>query len=48
MDLAVLAWGVLASCVVAAGILTGEWKQLLMSLLNVSWRDWTFSKRIAR
>ncbi len=46
-DLVVLTWGVLVSCIVAAGILTGEWKQLLMSLPNVSWRDWTFSGRVA-
>jgi hypothetical protein len=29
MDLAVLAWGLLISCIVAAGVLTGEWSLLL-------------------
>jgi hypothetical protein len=29
MDLAVLGWGVLVSCIVVTGILTGEWGELL-------------------
>jgi hypothetical protein len=29
MDLAVLAWGLLISCIVSAGVLTGEWGLLL-------------------
>ncbi len=48
MDLAVLAWGLLVSCIVVAGILTGEWRQLLMSLPDVSWHDWTFSRGVLR
>jgi hypothetical protein len=34
MDLAVLAWGVLVSCIVATGILTGEWGQLFSRVVQ--------------
>ena len=34
MDLAVLAWGVLISCIVAAGVLTGEWGLLLSRVMR--------------
>ncbi len=34
MDLAVLAWGLLISSVVAAGILTGEWGLLLSRVVQ--------------
>ena len=33
MDLAVLAWGALVSAIVATGILTGEWGQLLLRVV---------------
>jgi len=35
MDLAVLCWGILVSCIVTAGLLTGEWRQLLARAMEV-------------
>jgi hypothetical protein len=34
MDFAVLAWGILVSCIVATGILTGEWGQLFSRVVQ--------------
>ena len=34
MDLAVLAWGLLISCIVTAGVLTGEWGLLLSRVVR--------------
>ncbi len=34
MDLAVLVWGLLISCIVAAGVLTGEWGLLLSRVVR--------------
>jgi hypothetical protein len=34
MDLAVLAWGLLISCIVATGVLTGEWGLVLSRVVR--------------
>lgn len=36
MDIAVLAWGVLVSLIVAGGILTGEWGELLSRVVRTA------------